>query len=665
MIERLHKHRNSLLCILLAVATLAVYWPVHNHEFIHYDDGTYITENPEVFTGLSLQNTKWAFTTGYASNWHPFTWLSHQLDSSLFAENAGAHHLVNVLFHIANTILLFVVLNRITRRFWPSAFVAALFALHPLHVESVAWAAERKDVLSTLFWLLTMLAYARYAERPSAVRYVVTLLFFVLGLLSKPMLITLPFVLLLLDYWPLLRFATKGEPFNQIRNPKSAIRNIIIEKIPFLLLSVASSIITYIVQQKGGAMSVVQLKDRIANAIISYLTYIGKMFWPARLAVIYPYPASSDLAAKAVIYAIMLILITVLLLYYGRRHKYLLVGWLWYLGTLVPVIGIIQVGVQAMADRYTYVPLIGLFVIIAFGAADLSQKIRLRKNALAAVAGVILIACTITTSIQLKYWKSSLLLFEHTLAVTKNNYTIYNNYANILNDLGRRTEAVQYLTESLRILPNTPDIHSNLGKTFMDLGRTNEAIEQYQKAIQIDPKFAMAHYNLGIALAAKGDYDAAIEQHKIYMGLEANLLQNENTPNAAGRFKKISAGKPDSAEIFRNLGYALARSGKPAEAIEYYNKSLRGDPDNIQTHGRLALALASLGRIDEALAQCRIVLKARPDDVEMHNNSGILLQAKGEIDEAIESYKKALQIDPNFIKARDNLDAITQKQPGK
>ena len=661
MIERLHKHRNSLLCILLAIATLAVYWPVHNNEFIHYyDDGTYITENPEVFTGLSRQNIKWAFTTGYASNWHPLTWLSHQLDSSLFAENAGAHHLVNVLFHIANTILLLVVLNCMTRRFWPSAFVAALFALHPLHVESVAWAAERKDVLSALFWLLTMLAYARYAERPSAARYVVTLLFFVLGILSKPMLVTLPFVLLLLDYWPLERF---GNP-KLVRQPvgKFSIRNLLLEKLPFIFLSAISSVVTFIVQKKGGAMSVVQFKDRIANAIISYLTYIGKMFWPARLAVIYPYPASSDLPTRAVIYAIILILITVLLLYYGRRHKYLLVGWLWYLGTLVPVIGIIQVGVQAMADRYTYVPLIGLFVIIAFGAADLAPKIHFRKTALAAVAGVILIACTIATSIQLKYWKNSILLFEHTLAVTKNNYTIYNNYANLMASLGKPAEAIKYHVEAMKCLPNSADVHNNFATSLRQLGRLDEAIEQYKKALQIDPGFALAHYNLGLALAAKGDYDAAIEQYKIYMGSEANLSQNENTPKVASRFKKMPASKPDSVEVFRNFGYALARSGKPDQALEYYNKTLQLDPNDIPTHGWLALTLASLGRIDDALAQCRIVLKARPDDVEMHNNLGILLQAKGEINEAIESYKKALQIDPNFTEARDRLNALTQKQ---
>jgi tetratricopeptide (TPR) repeat protein len=659
MLPTITQRYNFLTSAALVVVTLLVYLPVRTHEFVRYDDDVYVTNNPDVQSGLTAQNIKWAFTTGYASNWHPLTWLSHQLDCALFDGNSAAHHSVNVLFHIANTVLLLIILNRITKRpavsivepFWPSAFVAALFALHPLHVESVAWVAERKDVLSTFFWFLTMLAYTRYAEKPSVFRYIVTLVLFALGLMSKPMLVTLPFVLLLLDYWPL----------DRIRNLKKAV----IEKVPFFILAAISSIITYAVQQKGGAMVAVPLNERLANAVCSYLAYIGKMFWPINLAVLYPYPAAGISASKVVLCAIVLILITILIIYFGRRHKYFIFGWLWFIGTLVPVIGIIQVGSQSLADRYTYVPLIGLFIIIAFAAADLFPKIASRKIVLAALAGVILLACTITTSIQLRYWKNSLTLFEHTLAVTENNNVILNNYANILNSLGRSAQAVEYLEKAAKARPNSPQIRNNLGEALKKLGLPDKAIEQYQTALKLDSSFDVARFNIGVALFDKGDYDAAIEQFKIYIGPDVNLAQDTAIMPGKDRFQNILHLKPDAGNAFSHIGFALARKGNPAEAVRYYNIALQFDPNDVISHGRLALALATLGRIDEAIDQCRIVLKARPDDAEMHSNLGILLESKGQIEQASESYKKAVKIDPNSTKARDRLDALTQKNPQK
>jgi tetratricopeptide (TPR) repeat protein len=666
--DLLRKYRVPLLCVLLGAVTFTVYLPVRNHEFVKYDDDIYVTKNPNIHSGLSWQNFRWAFTTGRASNWHPLTWLSLTLDCSLFGVKSAPLHLVNVFFHVVNTLLLFIVFNRMTRRFWPSAFVAAIFAFHPLHVESVAWVAERKDVLSTLFWLLTMLAYTRYAERPSTARYLVTIILFAFGLLAKPMLVTLPFILILLDFWPLNRL-----------NSKFSILNSIIEKVPFFLLSVASSIITFLFQQKGGSVTAIPFKARLANAVCSYLAYIVKMFYPSRLAVLYPHPVDSittdkTLAAKVILSAIILILLTVFLLYYSRHYRYLTVGWLWYLGTLVPVIGIVQVGVQAMADRYTYVPLIGLFVIIAFAAADLFKNFPLKKYVLSTLAIATLVACILTTSAQLKHWKDSASLFEHTLAVTKNNYTILNNYGNLLCDLGKPEEAVQKLTEATKLFPNASDIRNNLGVALKKLGRIDDAIEQYNIALRLDPNYATAHCNLGVALMTKGDYDAAIEHYKIYLGLDPNttdlrqelalaLVKQGRVNDAVGQFQKALDARPDSAEVLGNLGYALAQSGKPQQALEYYYKALQLDPNNVITHGRLALALASLGKIDESIEQCGIVLKARPDDAEMHANLGILLQTKGQIDQAIESYKKVLQIDPNNQKARENLDTLAQKRP--
>jgi tetratricopeptide (TPR) repeat protein len=654
----------------LALLTFAVYLPVRNYEFIQYDDNVYVFKNTDVQSGLSWQGVEWAFTTGRGANWHPLTWLSLMLDCQLFGVKAGPMHVVSVLFHVANTILLFLVLARMTKGVWQSAFIAGLFALHPLHVESVAWIAERKDVLSTLFWLLTMLAYARYTERPSAGRYVAVLVLFATGLLAKPMLVTLPFVLLLLDYWPLGRFSSPG----------FSVKGLLLEKLPLLILSIASSVVTFIFQQRGGAVIAsnrLLLDERILNAIVSYLAYLGKMLWPTQLAALYPHPVNNIPVSRAVISGIVLILITIFFVYHARRYKYLLVGWFWYLGTLVPVIGIVQVGAQAMADRYTYVPLIGIFIIIAFGATELLKEKPYRKIVLGVLAGVSLSACAVVTSGQLKYWKDSLSLFGHTLDVVKVNYIMQNNYANILRELGRPGEAVVYYSEAVKLRPDSSEIRNNYGNTLQEMGKLDEAIAQYKSAIKFDPNYTLTYYNLGLALAKKGDYEGAIQQYRLYAGaavdeidirrdMAIQLAKEGKVDDAVNQFQRAMIVNPDSTEILSNFGYALAQSGKPKKAIEYYDKVLAEDPNNVITHGRLALALASVGRINEAIEQCRIVLVARPSDFEMYTNLGMLLQNQGKLDEAIESYKKALQINPNFPKARENLDtALAQKQAGK
>jgi tetratricopeptide (TPR) repeat protein len=597
------------------------------------------------------------------------------LDCELFGPKSGPMHIVNVLFHVSNTILLFLVLGRMTKSVWQSAFIAGLFALHPLHVESVAWIAERKDVLSTLFWLLTMLAYTRYTKRPSAWRYIAVIVLFAMGLLAKPMLVTLPFVLLLLDYWPLER-RTEGRGQ---RTEGASLKWLIIEKIPLIALSVASSVITFIAQQRGGAVAAsgwLSLDERVMNAVISYLVYIGKMLWPAGLAVLYPHPGHTIPVSRAVIYGSILVLITVFFVCYCRRYKYLLIGWLWYLGTLVPVIGIVQVGAQAMADRYTYVPLIGIFIIIAFGVTELLKEKPFRKIVLGVLAGVSLSACAVVTTCQLKYWKDSVSLFEHTLSVIEGNSIMANNYANVLIEKGRADEAAAYFSDALKVLPNSPEIHNNYGDALRDMGKLNEAITQYKIALNLDPNFIISRYNLGLALTSKGDYEGAIEQYRIYLGAAANvadirrdmamqLAQKGRAGDAVSQFRKALIAEPNSSEVISNFGYALAQSGKPAEAIDYYNKALSKNPNDVITHGRLALALAAVGRIDEAIEQCRIVIAANPDDAEMQTNLGILLQRQGKIDEAIDCFKKALQIDPKFQKARQAIDAaLAQKQPG-
>jgi Tfp pilus assembly protein PilF len=651
-------------CVALATITLAVYWPVHNYEFIDFDDDAYVFENANVQSGLSWQNVKWAFTATLATNWHPVTWLSLMLDCQLFGAKPGPLHLVNVAFHTANTLLLFIVFNRMTKRIWPSAFVAALFALHPLHVESVAWVAERKDVLSTLFWLLTMLTYVLFVEKPSTGRYAISLIVFALGLMSKPMLVTLPFVLLLLDYWPL----------NRISNQKSAIRNLCLEKLPFFFLTVISSIITYVVQQKGGAISGMTFQLKLYNAVCSYFEYILKMFVPTRLAVLYPHRADSLSYIQVIISGFILVLITAVTFYYGRRFKYLIFGWCWYLGTLVPVIGLVQVGVQSMADRYTYIPLIGLFIIIVFGVCDLLQLNRFKKYVLTTLAATCVVCCIFITSAQLKYWQNSSMLFEHTLALTKNNFIILNNYGTTLTAQNKFQQAAQCFAKAVEIRPMESDYRTNLGAALKSTGRFDEAIEQLRIALKLDPNYSPAHKHLSIALALKGDYDGAIRQYKIFLGPDANveklyqdlagmLIEQGKPDDAVSQLQKALAAKPDSIAILSNLGYILMQNGKSSQALEYYYKATEIDPNDVIIHGRLALALSATGRIDDAIEQCRIVLKSCPDDVEMHNNLGLLLQTKGRLTEASESFKKALQIDPNFHPARDNLYKLTQTQP--
>jgi tetratricopeptide (TPR) repeat protein len=546
--------------------------------------------------------------------------------------------------------LLFVVFKRMTGALWASVFVAAIFGLHPLHIESVAWVAERKDVLSTFFWMLTMWAYAYYAERPGVGRYLLTLVLFVLGIMAKPMLVTLPFVLLLLDYWPLERIRlSRREGNGELQNTnkqntvgQKTILHLVVEKVPFFVISAISCVVTVFVQRIGGAvptMEALGIKVRVGNAIVSYIGYIEKMLLPSGLAVLYPHPAGSLSMTKAMFCGVLLVLLSICLLYFGLRRRYLAVGWLWYVGTLVPVIGLVQVGVQAMADRYTYIPLTGLFIIIAWGASELVAGWRYRKVVAAALAVVVLAAAIGSTRLQLRHWQNSVTLFERTLDVTSKNWLIHNNYANILKQTGQVDEAIEHFNKSLRIRPNSAEIHNNLGSALDKLGRVDEAIEHYKKALKLKPKFSAAHYNLATALAQQGKIDEAIAEYR-----EALWF------------------KPRDVDALNNLGFALAEQGKFNEAIKHYRKALELEPENVIAHGRLGLALAAVGGLDEAMKEFRIVLSARPDDAEMHFNVGVLLERQGKVGEAIEEYQQALEINPDYTQASERLKAMLGKQ---
>ena len=649
-----HKYRCLLICLSLIVVSLSVFWPVLNCEFVKYDDDKYVTENPHVKGGITRQSVIWAFTTPHFHMWHPLTSLSHILDFQLYGLNPAWHHLTSLLFHIANTLLLFGILKRVTAAVWPSAFVAAVFAIHPLNVESVAWVAERKNVLSGFFWMLTIATYIRYAERPSIGRFLLVVLVFALGTMTKPMVVTLPFALLLLDYWPLgrLRWERRGEQEDssqlesvQANCWRSSILRLFLEKVPLFILTAILSIITFIAQQRGGVVSGlgnVPLKYRVANAFVSYITYIRKLIWPSRLAVFYPHPFDKLPTWQVVASALLLLVITVVVIWLARSRKYLTVGWLWYLGALVPVIGLVQVGAQAMADRYTYLPFIGLFIMIAWGLPDLLAKWRYRKITLGALALAVLLSLSICTRLQLRHWRSNSTLFEHAINVTGDNFVMNNNYANVLDEMGQVEKAIDHFYKALRIRPDSPEVHNNLGNALRNLDRIDEAIKHYKKALELRPNFAEPHYNLAITLGRQGKTDEAIAEYCESL-----------------RFR------PDDVDTLSNLGLALAQKGDFDEAIEYYKKALELEPDNVIAHGRLGLALASVDRIDEAIEQCKIVLKACPDDVEMYCNVGILLEKQGKTDEAIKAYRQALQIDPDYTKARNLLQAAEAKQKNR
>lgn len=583
------KHKHVLIAVGLAILTLAVFLPVTRHEFLNYDDGVYVAENPHVLGGLNAQGISWAFTTFRAGNWHPLTWISLMLDATIFGSGPFGFHLVSLLLHLANVLLLFLLLSRLTGHAWRSAFVAALFAIHPLHVESVAWVAERKDVLSTLFWMLTTLAYVRYISGPSVSRYIVVLVLYALGLMSKPMLATLPLVLLMLDYWPLGRFDGK----------KASVTRLVLEKVPLLLLAAGSCIVTFVAQHSQGATASfdrIPVGLRIGNALVSYVGYVGKAFVPIKLSVFYPYPHALAIV-QVVECAIGLVLITVVVMRLARIKPHLLVGWLWFVLTLIPVIGLVQVGAQAMADRYTYIPLIGLFVMLSWSLPVSSIKYRASCIVLCPAVVVVLAAYA---SKQVTYWHDSETLFRHAVGVTKDNYLAYDN----------------------------------LGVALYQQDRLDEAVLEFRKSVAAKPDHAPAHVGLGTALMRLGQADEAIWQLTIAVGLDNDL-----------------------ADAHNSLGILMTEKRRFREAASQYREALRIEPENPDTHFNLACALAEVGELDDAVKSYSEAIRLRPDDAGAHNNLGTVYMRMGSRAEAVSEFKEAVRLDPEMTDALRNLQA--------
>ncbi|MGP8246759.1 MAG: tetratricopeptide repeat protein [Bryobacteraceae bacterium] len=610
------------------MTTLLVYAPVYRFGFVNFDDPDYVTNNPHVRNGLTMDGVVWAVTSTEAANWFPATRLSHLLDVEIFDLRPGGHHLTNAFLHAFATVLLFAFLHAATGATWPSAFVAMLFAVHPLHVESVAWIAERKDVLSALFWFLALWSYVRR-------HYWLTLLAFCLGLMSKPMVVTLPFVLLLLDRWPL-------------RQPlRSALR----VKIPLLVLSAASATAAYLVQRSSGAVREVgqfPLGLRVENAVVSQAIYIVKMFWPARLAVFYPYP--QDLPVwQIALSALLLAGISIVVLRERRSRPYLAVGWLWYLGTLVPVIGLIQVGAQARADRYMYLPMVGLSIMLAWSLPEvLKGKV--------AISGAIVacLACAAVCEAQIQYWRNSETLFRHALDVTSGNYLAHHNLGAALADEGRFPEAIEQYRAALQIEPNAANVETDYGNALAKSGRIPEAIAHYRAALRVLPDSPITHNDLANALAATpGSMPEAIAEYRTALRLKPDYEEARNN---------LAQVESNAAEMQYNMGIDLAKSRKPEAAIPHFEEALRLKPDYVDADNNLGVVLAGAGRVEEAISHFEAALSIDPNSADAHVNLGIALSGiPGRMPEAIGHLEAALRIKPD-PEIRQMLDRLQRQR---
>jgi tetratricopeptide (TPR) repeat protein len=620
-------------CAGLGAAVLAVFWPALHCGFVNYDDPAYVTDNWHVRHGFNGQSVRWALTAVAASNWHPLTWMSHILDCQLYGLHAWGHHLSSLLLHLGSTVLLFLLLNRMTGALWRSALATALFALHPLRVESVAWVSERKDVLSGFFWMLAVGAYLRYAENFKSQLsnfkffYVLALFFFALGLMAKPMVVTLPFVLLLLDYWPLGRMEF-GPRFSG---------RLLVEKIPFFLLAAASCAVTFLVQERAGAVATLtrfSLQARLCDIPVAYARYVGKSFWPVNLSAYYPYRAWSW---EEIIGAALLLGLATRLVFWRRRAQpYLAVGWFWFLGVLAPVIGLVQVGGQSLADRYTYLPSIGLWIMTVWGLCDLAAKAPILRAALTAAGCVAVAVCGLLARNQTGVYRDSGTLWKASLRSYPDCLAARNNLAKWFLDTGQLNEAAAQCQETLAILPTDPTAPNILALIHLRQGEVDEAIAESLKSIQLQPRSDGNRQTLGRAYLAKGQFAPA-----------------------AAAFKEALALNPSAAEAWCNLGYALLQSGQVAEAAAAYGKALDLAPDYALAHNDLGNILLRQGREEEAMEQFQRAVQSAPDFAEAHYNLAGILARRGRLDEAIAQCQKALEIQPALAAARQRLAQLT------
>lgn len=613
----------------LIVSAVVVYAQVINYDFINYDDPYFITENQQVKNGLSTDGIIWAFTSkdGIVN---PLAWLSHMLDVQLFGLNPGMHHLISLLFHIMNTILLFFIFYRWSHHFPASASVAFIFSVHPLNVESVVWLAERRNVLSMFFFLLTIGAYGYYVKNPKTTRYLTVVLFFIFALMSKPMVITLPIVLLLLDYWPLGRISA-GSGESRYLNIIGRLK----EKLPLIILSLLSAGITlYVAKVKGSVVSVESLpiSVRMANVISSYVVYIKKLIWPSDLAVFYPYSAHLLPSWQVVLYGLILAGMTFLAISQGKRRPYILVGWFWYLLTLIPVIGLVQAGEQSVADRFMYLPMIGLLIIAFWGLFEIGDRWNMKRLIPALVTLLILLPLIVAAHNQTAHWKNSIQLFDHANEVTRDNYSAHLSLGNAYAEQGKFETAVTHYEKVLEIRPLNVKAHGNLANALMALGRESQAVSHYKIALGVDPDNVYVLNNYGQLLGEQGKFDQAVEYLTRALKLE-----------------------PDNADVHNNMGTVLLDLNKIDDAFNHFESAVRLEPDNAQSYNNLGVALFRKGNIEQAIKRYTTAIHLKPDFAEAFFNMGNAWLRAGKQKEAVESYQKAIALNPAYVKAHYNL----------
>jgi tetratricopeptide (TPR) repeat protein len=630
-------------CAFLVLVVAMVFGQTLRHDFVNFDDDAYVYESPHIIQGLTYRSIAWAFTHSHAGNWHPLTSISHMLDCQMYGLQPAGHHFTNLVLHAATAVLLFLVLRGLTGDLWPSAFVAVVFAIHPLRAESVAWVAERKAVLSGLFFMLTIGAYVWYARHPfSPARYLVVVVVFALGLMCKPSLVTLPFLLLLLDYWPLRRF--DPPPVRQNENQPGRRRILarrVVEKLPLVALIVPCCVTTFLMQRIGmRPLTVIPFAARVANALVSYIAYLGQYFYPVNLVAFYPHPGGALPIWKPAGAALVLVAISVAALVWRRAHPYVLIGWLWYLGMLVPVIGLVQVGRQQMADRYTYLSQIGISIALAWGIVYLSRSWSRRRSVLGCAAVLVIASLMVISWRQTSYWRDSTTLWTHAVQCNPRNYLAHVNLGNVAVQRGRIDEAIGCYRRALEIDPGYPLTHCNLGQTLLMRHREEEAVEHLQKAMELDPQLAGAYYNLANVMVQRKQLDQAV----VY-------------------YRKTVEINPDFASAHNNLGAALADQGKFDAAIAQYHQALELNPRYVDSYYNLACALYRRGRIDEAIAQWRKALQLNPANAQAHLCLGQVALQQRHLDAAIDHFRKALSVNPQLTDASQYLAlALSQQQ---
>lgn len=715
MPENKDKHhvsaKEAAITLLLCLSILAVYWQVHDFEFVNYDDGSYVSQNLHVQKGLTLKNIIWAFATYHASNWHPITWLSHMLDVTFFGMNPGAFHMMNVFYHIINTLLLFAILYKMTRAVWRSAVVAFLFALHPLHVESVVWIAERKDVLCTFWGFATMLIYIEYLRHPNALRYMIMAISFALGLMSKPMLVTFPIMLMLLDFWPLGRLQPH-QPGTIIDRMKAY--RVFREKGPLFCLVFLSCLVTFIAQYRGGAVRTFEtysLYTRFANAASAYLIYIWKIFLPTNLCVFYPHPQNIPLW-QFVSALIILLLITLAVTKLITKWPFLFVGWLWYIITLVPVIGIIQVGAQAYADRYTYIPSVGIFIMVVWGISELFSRYQIKAWLTGGLTGFLILSLMYLSFHQIRYWKDSETLFTHAIKVSNRNYIAHINLGSALSNQGRIEDAIFHFRKGIEFYPMDMMAHCNLGLSLMEQSRYEESIDCFQTVLTYTPDNRDAYYymgysyvalgmfregissfeklfelapdyrdfkaNYGFILVKKGQSDEALRFFKYAMQLKSDfsmvipeerdaetaealqhavsLHENGRIEDAKNEYLHLIADKGKGFEnAVVNCGVLLGQQGRMAEGLVYFNKALDLNYMPPELFNNFGVANLRQEKLVEAVRYLSEAIRRKPDDSIAHNNLGVALFKQGRYGEAMKEFQIALNHDQTFLRARNNL----------